>query len=134
MGKFFLDKHCDVEERTVGDKDQRKHVRFPVCLAVDYCEDPTQPCSDFILSISMGGLFIRTDTPLDIGSKIKMQFSIPPHVKELGEFDGKVVNMNTDNPNHPRGIFVKFINCSKKELQRLEDYLEGKKHLLDDTV
>ncbi len=136
MGKFFLDKGGDVEEYT-GDKDRRKHVRFPVCLAVDYHEDPTQPCSDFILSISMGGLFIRTDKPFIPGSQIKMRFNIPPHIKEIGEFDGKVVNVNTDDPDdpdHPRGIFVKFINCSEGELRRLEDYLEGKKHLLDSTV
>jgi Tfp pilus assembly protein PilZ len=133
MGKFFLDKGGDVEEYT-GDQEQRKHLRFPVCLAVNYHENPTQPCSDFILSISMGGVFIRTDRPFKTGSKIKMQFSIPPHIKELGEFDGKVVNVNTDNPNHPIGIFVKFINCSERELTRLEDYLEGRKHLLDDTV
>jgi uncharacterized protein (TIGR02266 family) len=133
MGKFFLDKGGDVEEFT-GDEDRRKHVRFPVCLAVDYCEDPAQPCSDFILSISMGGLFIKTDKPFRPGSKITMQFSIPPHIKELGEFEGKVVNVSTDDPNHPRGIFVQFINCDEEELKRLEDYLEERTHLLDSTV
>ncbi len=133
MDKFFLDKHCDVEEY-IGDDDKHRHVRFPVCLAVDYHENPTQPCSDFILSICMCGVFIKTAKPFKAGSKIKMQFRIPPHIKELGEFEGKIVNVKTDDQRHPRGIFVKFTDCDARELTRLEDYLEEKKHLIDSTA
>jgi uncharacterized protein (TIGR02266 family) len=131
MSKYFVNNGKVVK---YTGPDSRKHLRFPVCIAVSYQHNSSEPCSDFILSISMGGLFIKTEKPFTTGSKIKMQFLIPPDGKELGEFDGKIVNVNTDNPDHPVGIFVKFLNCSKKELQRLEDYLEGKKHLLDDTV
>ena len=131
MSKYFANKG-NVVKYTGANK--RKHLRFPVCIAVSYHQSHLEPYSDFILSISMGGLFIKTERPFKVGSKIKMQFLIPPDGKELGEFDGKIVNVNTDNPNHPEGIFVKFINCSEKELTRLEDYLEGKKHLLDNIL
>jgi Tfp pilus assembly protein PilZ len=131
MSKYFVTKG-DVVKYT--GPNLRKHLRFPVCIAISYHHNPLEPCSDFILSISMGGLFIRTEKPLKIGSKIKMQFRIPPDGKDLGEFDGRIVNVNTDNPDHPMGIFVKFIKCSKSELKRLEDYLEGKKHLLDNVL
>lgn len=129
MDKVFVDRGGDVEE--YGGQERRKHVRFPVCLAVKYGEDVAMTCADFILSISKGGVFIRTQRPLEKGARITMHFYIPPEEKLLGEFEGEVVGVNAGDPRYPQGMNVKFINCTEAGLKALEDFLEEKKHLVD---
>src|SRR3972149_7512994 len=127
MDKFFVDNKGDVTEFS-GENERRMHVRFPVNLSVRYYEDVTEPSADFILNISMGGVFIMTERPLAKGARISMDFEIPPKIRYLGRFQGEVVGVNTDNPAYPKGMFVKFVNAGEKELKRLEDFLEGHRH------
>lgn len=129
--KIFLDKGGDVEE-VDGGADKRTHVRFPVCLEVVFNGKETAECSDFILNIDRGGVFIMTERPLETGSEIYLKFYIPP-VEVLSEFEGRVVGVNTDT-RYPKGMHVKFINCSKEDLKRLEEFLEGKRHLVDEEA
>ncbi len=105
-----------------------------LCLAVKYGDTVQGGCVDFILNISKGGCFIVTDSPLKKGSKIIMHFYIPPDRKLLGEFQGEVVAVNIDNPLYPKGMHIKFIHCSEETLKRLEEYLEEKRHLLDEVA
>lgn len=126
--KLFVDKGGEIDEFAGK---ERKHVRFPVCLAVKYGEDVPEACADFILNISKGGVFIKTDRPLKNGSKITMHFYIPPEEKLLGEFEGEVVGLSPGIPPLPGGMHVKFVNCSEEDMKRLEDFLEEKKHLVD---
>ena len=133
MGKFLLNRNTETEEYA-GPANRRLHIRFPICLEVKYHKDPKRPCRDFTLSIGMGGLFIRTEEEFKAGERIKMVLCIPPRIKALGEFDGEIVNVNTDNPNHPRGIFVKLIHCDERELLKLEDLIEERVHLLDNIL
>lgn len=130
MDKFFVDKGGEVEEYS-EDAERRKHVRFPVCLAVKYGDSVSEVCPDFVLNISKAGVFIKTDSPLPKGSTVVMHFYIPPEDKLLGEFKGRVVEVNQNNPAYQRGMHIKFIHYTKEEMQSLEDYLEGKKRLID---
>lgn len=115
-------------------REKRRHIRFPVCLSVKYGENIPDICADFILNISKSGVFIHTDTALKVGSRIIMHFYIPPDKKLLAEFTGEVVAVNTDNSSYPAGMHVKFLTVSQEDLKRLEDFLEEKKHLIDETA
>lgn len=130
MDKYFVDTKGDVIE--YDGPDRRKHVRFPVCLSVNYSGFGEQ-CVDFILNISRGGVFIKTDSPLEPGSRTSMQFNIPPKIRFLGRYEGEVVR-TSDEPGRPKGMFIRFINVTGEELDRLEDFLEGNRHLLDEKV
>lgn len=129
--KIFLDKGGEIEE-VDGNTDKRTHVRFPVCLEVVFNGKETDECSDFILNIGRGGVFIMTERPLKTGSDIYLKFYIPPS-ETLSVFEGLVIGVNTDS-RYPKGMHVKFINCSKDDLKRLEEFLEGKRHLLDEEA
>lgn len=132
MDKFIIDKRGEADEYMGREK--RIHVRFPVCLAVKYGEEIPDICADFILNISRGGVFICTETPLKIGSRIVMHFYIPPDKKLLVQFEGEIVAVNTDSSRYPRGIHVKFVRYSQEDLKRLEDYLEERQPLIDETA
>lgn len=129
MEKIFVDTHGEVEEFQ-SDTERRKHVRFPVCLSVMYNGYVPEVCLDFILNISKGGLFIKTDFPFPKGAKIMIHIYIPPESKLLGHFEGKVVQVS-DNPSYVKGMHVKIINSTSEDMQRLEDYLEERRHLVD---
>ncbi|MBI5643427.1 MAG: PilZ domain-containing protein [Deltaproteobacteria bacterium] len=128
MDKIFIDKGGDVEEL---EGDRRNHIRFPICLEVKYGEGERDECADFILNACKGGVYIMTEAPLNPGATLHLRFYMPPEKKVLSEFEGQVVGVNIDNPKYPKGMHVKFMNCSKEDLKRFEDFLEGKRHLLD---
>lgn len=130
--KFIINTACGAD-KYIG-CERRKHIRFPVCLAVKYGENVPDICADFIMNISKGGLFIRTDAALKVGSRIIMHFYIPPDKKLLAEFEGEVVAVNICDPSHHTGIHVKFTGCSQEDLRRLEEYLDEKRHLIDESA
>lgn len=129
MDKILVDQHGEAEEYSYG-PERRMHIRFPVCLAVSYKGSLPEVCLDFVLNISKGGLFIKSDFPFPPGSKIDIHIYIPPESKLLGVFEGKVVKVS-DNPSYVKGMHVRIINSSSEDMQRLEEYLEEKHHLLD---
>ncbi|MBS1258028.1 MAG: hypothetical protein MAG551_01081 [Candidatus Scalindua arabica] len=109
-------------------------MRFPVFVAIKYGERMCYAFQDFVLNISKGSVFVNTDKQISKGSKVVMHFYIPPEVKLLGTFAGKVVEADLNNINYFRGFYVKFTGYSDDELKRLEEFLEEKRHLIDKKV
>lgn len=127
--KIFVDRQGEVEEFSAG-SEKRRHVRFPVCLAVMYNGDVPEVCLDFILNVSKGGLFIKTDFPFPKGSSVIIHIYIPPETKLLGVFEGKVVEVRDDDA-YMKGMHVMIMNSTSTDMKRLEDYMEEKRHLFD---
>lgn len=128
-GRFFIDIGGSVEE-VLPDRDRRRHVRFPVELAVRYGEEAPLVFDSFILDAGKGGVFIRSDHPLPVGSMIHLHFYIPPEEKLLGAFEGEVVEVNRSS-RYPRGMHVKLFGSSEGDMDRFLAYLEERHQLLD---
>jgi PilZ domain. len=122
------------DSKAIAESEKRRHVRFPVHLAVQYGVAASVEYTSFILNMSMGGVFIQTDQPLPVGTKIHIHIYIPPDVKLLGEFTGEVMWVNDRNPRTHKGMGVKFSGVGKESLRQLAAYLDEKKHLLDKVV
>lgn len=120
--KLFIDR---------GGEDRRRHVRFPVRLTVRCGEGAPRDYEDFILNISRGGVFIQSGRPFETGTRLVMHFYIPPEEKLLAEFRGEVVGVSPGGPGRPLGMHVRFLEVSEKDLKRLEDFLEERRHLVD---
>lgn len=131
--KYFVDTNGDMDEHLPGEE-QNRHVRFPVRLAVRYGTGNPVNYSSFVLNMNQGGVFIETDKPLEVGSRIVMHFYIPPEVKLLGEFEGQVVWANAQNVNKAGGMGIKFISYTQESMKQLEALLEEKHHLIDYMV
>jgi Tfp pilus assembly protein PilZ len=132
--KLLLGRCCEVVE-VWGGSERRKHIRFPVCLSVRYGDRVQNDGADFVLNISKGGLFIRTESLLPVGSSLNVLLYIPPHGKHLGEFKGKVIRVSEGcSPDCPMGIHIEFTDCTPEAKKSLSDYLEEKHHLLDEEV
>lgn len=128
--KFFVDNEGKMVEVEGALREKRTDIRFPVNLAVRYGQDEPQIYQDFVLNISKGGVYIITDRLLPEGSIIIMHFFIPPHEKLLAEFKGEVVGVNQSEL-YPQGMHVEFFDIAETSMRRLEDFLEGKRSLLN---
>lgn len=133
MNKLFVDRGGKIDE-FFSDRDGIEHVRFPVKLSIKSENKLPLFYSDFILNMNKGEMFIKTDVPMPKDSFIVMHFYIPPEEKLLGEFKGKVIDVNLNNNNYTRGMFVKFIGSFEADMKIFVDYLEEKQHLVDIEV
>lgn len=130
--KLFIDRNKVVDE-TVSTGERRRHVRFPVQLAVRYAEEAPIIYDSFILNASKGGVFILSNDPLPRGSIINMHFFIPPDEKLLGEFHGEVINTN-ESSRYPHGMHVKFFGYSDADMDRFTAYMEERIPILDEMA
>ena len=132
MDKYWFDKDGKVEW-CVDTCKKKRDVRFPLCLAIKYHDDVPFICADFLLDASKGMIFIKTDSPLPVGSKVLLHFYIPPDKKLLGKFKGKVIALQKPNSD-VKGNYIKIQDFIHLKLDRLEQYLEEKRHLVDDVM
>ena len=132
MDKFYIKE--EYVEQFIRSNGRRKYIRFPVNLAVKYSDYKVEDYSNFVLNASKGGVFIKTERPLEKHSRIVMCFYIPPEEKLLGKFEGEVVSVNNNDSYYPKGMHIKLIHHNKEDMQRLEDFLEEKRRLIDITA
>ena len=98
---------------------RRRARRHPVHIEVDYAADSTFLYA-YITDISSMGIFIRTDTPSEPGTTLRLRFTPPaahgdrPHPLEI---DG-VVKWKTQTSGEA-GMGVEFAIRSEKTRQRL---------------
>jgi uncharacterized protein (TIGR02266 family) len=77
--------------------------------------------SEYVTNISESGVFIRTDTPLAIGTRVNLKFSIILDEVETIEGIGEVVRV-TESPEGYRGmgvVFVQLDSFSQLIIERL---------------
>lgn len=104
----------------MGGEDKRKFVRATLNLLVNY-ETVDEFCTDYTRDISSGGLFIRTNRPLPVGTKLRIHFMLPG-VDELIYTDGVVVR-NTLNEANPaeEGMGIEFTEI----MPRYKEIIDG---------
>jgi hypothetical protein len=131
VDKFFIDKEGKADWCTTPCT-KKRNVRFPLCLAIKYRDDVPFLCADFLLNSNQRRVFVKTDAPLPEGSPVTLHFYIPPDKKLLGEFQGRVMK-EQGLPPAVRGNFIKIHDFLHRKLDKLEEYLEEKRHLVDGT-
>lgn len=95
-------------------------------------ENPRKPClikanyriqdrnfKSYILDISIGGLFVESDTRFPIGRELLIEFSLPSRPQPI-TFAGKIVWSTT------RGFGVKFDKFSVLQSNMLKSFIEQK--------
>ncbi len=77
-------------------------------MTVEY-SNGTESRQDIATTLGAGGLFIRTDEPLDEGTRISLRFVLP-HSGAQHEIDGRVVwaNRRFDTHDYACGMGIEF--------------------------
>lgn len=98
---------------------RRTHERFDTLIPIDYASGDNFLFS-YIENISEMGIFIRSETPLDIGTPLRMRFA--PEGEDPLELEGQVVWINPlrlDTENLNPGMGVRFSNLNADERERI---------------
>jgi hypothetical protein len=124
MDKFFVDKGGEAEEYFQG----RRHVRFPVCLALRVGSGEPLECPDFVLNAETAEVMVRTSGRFPLHSAVALHFYIPPESKLLAGVKGRVIGKSSS------GIRIRIGKGFGEEMRRLEGYLEERRRLMDRRI
>lgn len=97
-----------------GARKERKHPRTEVALLVQYRFNSFEDfLAEYAVNLSPGGMFIRTDTPHELGAMISMQFSLKDGSK-LIEGMGRVVRVTLPGQGPMPGMGIEFVNFDEQ--------------------
>jgi len=102
--------------------ERRKHIRTQKKFKIAY-RTPSAFIKSYLHDIGTGGLFIKTNEPLNCGEKFGLKISLPDNEKELEVLCEVAWNRkeegDTLNEGYPLGMGVKFLNPPKETLDRI---------------
>ena len=129
-GAKIVISHSGDTDEFPPDSERRKHVRFPVCLAVRHGKEQPQIIQDFVLNASEGGAFIQCDAPYPPETILTLNFYVPPDERLLAKFSAEVTDIS-DGSEYAVGVHVKFFDYNDYDMDRFMSFLEEGQHLLD---
>jgi Tfp pilus assembly protein PilZ len=94
----------------------RENLRKPCLINANYSIQDRN-FQNYILDISIGGVFIETDQKLPVGNDMLLKFSLPNHAKSF-TLNGIVAW------NSPRGFGVKFKDMSSQQGELLKAFVD----------
>jgi type IV pilus assembly protein PilZ len=106
--------------------DRRQHERVVVDIEVDYRADDTFLFA-YITDISAMGIFVQTNNPEPVGTRLNLCFRIPDDLEgRMLELEGEVTWINPQRPDDPSGrnpgMGIRFVNLEdgdRVDLMRL---------------
>ena len=102
--------------------ERRRFPRTPLSLLVQYRLNSFEDfLAEYSVNISPGGMFIKTDKPLDEGSMVYLQFSLKDGSR-LIEGMGKVVRVNPPGvKDRIPGMGVEFVNFDEESMALINE-------------
>ncbi len=108
-------KTVNIEE---SDASMRENLRKPCLINASYSVQDRK-FQSYILDISIGGVFIETDTKFPIGKELLLKFSLPDQPQSF-TFKGKIAW------NNAKGFGLKFENVSVLQGESLSSFISQK--------
>jgi uncharacterized protein (TIGR02266 family) len=96
-----------------AEHEQRRHDRVPVnqefAPIADYI-------SEYVTDLSRGGVFIRTDNPLPVGTTVNLNFSVIVEDVRTIEGEGEVVRVEQSSKEQGMGIAFNRLTASSQQV------------------
>ncbi len=107
--------------------EKRGSQRVPVRLEVNF-QSIDSFLSEYAMNISRGGLFVSTRKPLDVGTKLTLQFTIPDAAVPI-KINGEVAWVTTYDKASQLipGMGIKFRELSDGDRKKLEEFIDSLK-------
>ena len=118
-----------IEASEFREEDRRIHERIPVKIPVKFT-DLVDFFVEYALDISQGGMFIQMEELLEIGTPVRVRFSLPEE-KEAIEVNGVVVHTvgKTEGKGirqEPKGVGIRFEALSPEEKRIIDRLWQSK--------
>lgn len=91
----------------------REHVRHSLALRVRY-DDRATYLGDWTENLSAGGLFVRTELPLNVGSTVRLELSFPGLLAAIG-VEGTIAWRRPTAPGRPAGVGVRVDDPTSRD-------------------
>ena len=109
-------------------KERRKYDRVPKRFRVSY-QSLESFSNSYLSNIGKGGVYIRTDQPLDTGTQFQLRISLPDGKEEL-EVMCEVVwgctpEAASSQGNTSAGMGVRFLNLTEAGKDRIDEILKA---------
>jgi len=102
--------------------ERRRHPRILRPVEVNYSVG-NEFYSEHTVSLSMGGLYVKTSNPPKIGSIFLLDFTLPDFDHSF-KIRGKVIwKKFTEDNNGPPGMGIKFMDAREDDKKALLQYL-----------
>ena len=104
--------------------ERREHPRAVVKIEIEF-KHTIDFVTSYMLNISKGGLFIKTDEALPLDTIVFLRFTLPGDTK-LIETEGKVVWCNTKKGKgyFPRGMGIKFLRLNSDDAEKIKIFVD----------
>src|SRR5687767_7656127 len=110
--------------------DTRKHKRAPVSLKVRFKSATVDEfIEQYAKDISRGGIFIKSKTPMAIGTLLKFEFQLKDESRLIHGVGRVVWKREQDEANgddSPPGMGIKFIKMDPESRQIVEKIVSGR--------
>jgi uncharacterized protein (TIGR02266 family) len=104
---------------TASASDQGGHAPRDPRIAINHeFQSVEQFIREYVSNISRSGVFIRSDDPLPVGTRVRLCFSVIVEEIETVEGVGEVVRLN-DNPSGMGVVFVQLTSVSRNLIERI---------------
>lgn len=107
--------------------DVRTGKRLKAQLRVSYGAAPQKVLAEYSVDLSTGGLYLKTDFPLNVGEELTLRFSLPD-LHRMVSCNAKVAWVNSKEkprkPEFPSGMGVQFVDMSLEDVKSIRRFLE----------
>ncbi len=110
---------------SLGGAERRRQARLPMQIELEY-ESAEDFVRDYCSNLSIGGMFIGTEHPLDHGTRFRLKFMIPGRTKPIDTIAEVrwVQEVDLDLPTEP-GMGVFFHRLAPADRRDVEAMLEA---------
>lgn len=109
------------------DLEVRVGKRIKAQMRVYYGPAPQKMLSEFSVDLSMGGLYVKTDSPLSLHENLTLRFTLPDQ-KGMVSCEARVAWVNPKNnprkPELPPGMGIQFVKLSLDDMKSIRRFLE----------
>jgi uncharacterized protein (TIGR02266 family) len=102
--------------------ERRRSEREPLVVRVAYSTVDAL-FSEFTRNINEGGLFIETEAPVEMDSRVQLQFSLPGSDEPI-KACGRVVHVNAPGQGGPVGIGIEFEELDAGARARIDELVQ----------
>jgi len=99
--------------------ERRRAERADLVVRVDY-QTVDELFSEFARNINEGGVFVESESPHPLGTRVDLQFKLPGSDEPV-QVTGSVVRTSPGSADEPSGMGIVFDDLDKETRQRINE-------------
>ncbi len=104
--------------------ERRSYPRAVLCVTVT-ATGISSTFTEFTYDVSEGGVFVETDTPLESGTAVELEFTLPEEEEPVRAKGGVVHSLSRDRASGDRrtGMGIQFSEISDSDVDKIRKYV-----------